>query len=157
MELPVYCPPDISSAYLQLLRFARLSPGHEADMATDDPDTMLESLNALPDFNIYTRTFQPLLYHNAIKTGLFEDLDHPAQVFLKQNALRLVGAEMSNQAWLHEALGLFNDNGIRIILLKGAAFSNNLYQHRHPGLGLTWISWSGKAISTKPAACWPRR
>lgn len=135
MTLAAFYSPGISPAYLRLLKFARISKGSCPDQTDEEPGIALETINSLHHENVNARPLLPLIYRGAVKTGLFEKLNTKTQLILKHSALNIVAAEMSNQHWLKVIIDLFEANDMSIILLKGAAFANNLYPPDAPRQG----------------------
>lgn len=126
-----YWPANKHPDYLALMRFSRQTNAGESD-----PEKIVEVINLLPTSDLPVRPLLPLIYRNAVKTGCFARLAPETQAFLKQNSMLLVGQELANQQWLKTTIASFGKNGIPIILLKGAAFANNLYSADAPRLGV---------------------
>jgi len=135
MSSAAFCPPTISPEYLKLLHFSRISDGDHTDVTEEEVTILTSAVNALPNMLGATRALLPLIYRRVIKNGIFDDLDNAVQDVLKQGALNLVATEMLYQRWLCSAFEIFEQHGFKIILLKGAAFSNNLYTPAAPRPG----------------------
>jgi Uncharacterised nucleotidyltransferase len=128
-----YCPGTTTADYIELLRFSRATP-YELEPRNISRTTT--ALNSLPVAELPVRPLIPLLYRNSLRAKLFAKLNAGTQALLKQQTLILVGMELANQQWLKKAIQSFEKNGIAIVLLKGAAFANNLYSAEAPRPGV---------------------
>lgn len=132
-----YCHPDKQHRYLRLLRYARIHDGHEgSETQLANSELLLNDLESLAStFQSEIRSFLPLIYRKAVKTGTFRQLPLEAQSLLKNRTLQLIAIDLANKHWLAGQLPKFAKEEIPIILLKGAAFSNNLYPENFPRIG----------------------
>ena len=135
-HLPYY-PPQKGDALFHLLRLARLGNWIEDPYPEQDQESVLNALESVAkNHNASLRPLLPLIYHNALKTALLHQLPSHIQEQLKQEALQLVAKDMANQHALKQILVQLNNKGIPVILLKGAAFAQNLYPKGAPRIGV---------------------
>lgn len=133
MVFQQYCSWQIDSAYIHFLRFSRLN-GCENNQTHE---ILLHALNELSEpINPQIQCLLALIYHNLNKTGLFNQLSTETQSLIKQSAMSIIANDMANKRWLDKIFKILNENHIPIILLKGAAFSNNLYPNNAPRPGV---------------------
>lgn len=132
-----YCHPDKHHRYFRLLRYARIHEGHQdSKQHLVDSELLLNDLEPLAfNFQPAFRSLLPLIYRKAVKTGAFSQLSPEAQSQLEKKALRFIAIDLANKHWLASQLPKFAKEEIPIILLKGAAFSNNLYPDNFPRIG----------------------
>lgn len=78
----------------------------------------------------------PLIYHKLIATGVSKYLRVHAMNWLERQNLICTATEVRNQHWFKQHCKTFISNKIPIILLKGAAFSHNLYPEDVPRLSV---------------------
>lgn len=123
-------------AYIQLLNFSRISRQPDPNGEGEDDETIIGVLNTLPASDLPVRPLLPLIYRNAIETGVYKKLDPEAKKFLKHQTLILVGQELQNRRYLNTIIASFNTARIPIILLKGAAFAGHLYPADAPRPGI---------------------
>lgn len=128
MNTTAFTSPQVNHHYLKLLRFCR----SQADVE----DAISQSLDAIPESALPIQSLLPLIFHNAIKHNLPEALSPRTQNTIKQGALVMVAREMAYQNWLSTHIELFSQENIPIILLKGAAFSNDIYTPEAPRPGV---------------------
>ncbi|WP_419176486.1 nucleotidyltransferase family protein [Desulfosediminicola sp.] len=136
MSCPYYHP-DKQHRYLRLLRYARIHDDHEdSETQLANSELLFNDLESLSsNFQSEIRPFLPLIYRKAVKTGVFSQLSLEAQSLLKNRALQLIATDLANKHCLAGQFPKFAKEKIPIILLKGAAFSNNLYPDNFPRIG----------------------
>ncbi len=123
------------TGYLCLLDFAKISRPREEDPGGYAEIVALLSTCSLAELQA-CRAFLPLIYAATGRYGLRAQLPPAILQFLREQSLRLMAAEMSHRQWLLTHLGRFAEEGIPVILLKGAAFSGTIYADNAPRVGV---------------------
>ena len=134
--LPAYCRPAFSEVDGCFLRFARISGWDAVSFSAIHRETIIATLNLLPQAGTTCQALLPLIYHNIRKADLFAQLSPETQTFLKEHTYRRIGGDMVNQQWLQSHLRRLVEKDIPVILLKAAAFSGSLYPKSAPRLGV---------------------
>lgn len=138
MSTPPYCSPIIRDDYLLLLNFARITgSSKESQFPRTNTDAVVETLNSFSEsVNPALRPFLPLIYRNAIQSGLRDHLQPDVLTLLRNNTLWLIKEDMANQQWLLKNFENFRKANLPVILLKGLAFAGSLYPDNAPRLGV---------------------
>ena len=136
MDPSIYCKQSSDDYYLQLLRFARVSGWSEQGYEANNQQNLIEILNSLPNENIKSESILPPIYEKSLKTKTYEYLSAETQIFLKERTFKLLATELAHDRWLETTLEKFKLKDIPSILLKRAAFANNLYSETAPRLGV---------------------
>jgi len=138
MTTSTYCTPIKGNNYLRLLHFARISGRLKREEYPEtDKRAVVNVLNSLSEILLPgIRSIIPIIYNNIGVLELRDQLDPKVLKLLKDNTLMLVMADMINQHWLKQALALFKEEKIPVILLKGAAFAGSLYPADTPRVGV---------------------
>jgi len=137
MIYPQYCSQRKGESYFHLLRLARINGWSKTPYHEKDKEIVLQTLNSLSepiDLRLYP--ILPLIYHNLIKTGLFSFLTEEVKGLIKKNTLNLIAGVMINRQWLNKTIEILLKNDIPVILLKGEAFSKNIYPESTPRTGV---------------------
>lgn len=137
MTLTPYCSPEQGENFFCLLRFARISDTDNSLSLQKNQDAIIHSLNSLSHpLPLSLRPLIPLIYTRLLDTRLDRQLHPQTKTLLRQQTMRLIDVEMINRQWLEETFALLGKESIPVILLKGTAFSRNLYPIHAPRVGV---------------------
>lgn len=91
-------------------------------------------LNQLPFYSKIHWRLIPLLNEKANSTGLFQEIDAEVQIILKKESQKGIIRELAHKKQLNDIVHVFTKYGIDVILLKGTAFSGDIYTKDAPRL-----------------------
>lgn len=118
--------------FIGILRFACLKEG--TALSESDHREFVALLNLLPNYvNTHWRLI-PLINDKAKRFGIFSMLDANVQNLLKIETQKGIIRELGKKKQLEEIVRVLTAKNISIILLKGTAFSNKLYDENAPRL-----------------------
>ncbi len=121
---------ELDESYFELLRLARIS-GCVNPHIIDLP-VAIKLLNQLPLFEKTHKRIIPLLYDKAHKLAIFNDLSPESQKLLTTITQQGIVTELARKIQLQQIISTLSADNIPLILLKGAAFSEVLYNPQAP-------------------------
>lgn len=130
---PPYCTSNTTTDLITLINLARIS-GAE-DYINQNTSTIKHALHHINNDTLAVQRLVPLIYSNTKKLTIFDPLPDKTKNYLRDTTLKLMAYEGSKVIWLNQMIKLFTGNSIPLILLKGAAFNNNLYPKETPRAG----------------------
>ncbi len=98
-------------------------------------DETLPAFSSLSLLKNDLRNALPLIHSTVTRYKILDELSVQTSDLLRKETVNAVAGEMVNERWLVRVLDLLNKADIPIILLKSAAFSNNLYCAQAPRTG----------------------
>lgn len=122
---PVYLTSNTPSQYILLINLSKNN--QDSEFIAKNRNELINALNNIQKMNVSIQNLLPLIYYSAKINGLFEQLKTDTQKYLHENGIKLIAYEKLKLSRLEASLELLNNNDIPIILLKGAAFNQNIY------------------------------
>lgn len=137
MKNQPYCDPEKGENYFCLLKCAGIMDNSSYFSNQKNREAIVYSLNTLPSlFPSYLRPLAPLIYSNLSEHNLIDKIQPEVKALLRQLSMSLIAVDILNQQWLTKTFSLLNKHAISVVLLKGTAFSRNLYPVHAPRIGV---------------------
>jgi len=93
---------------------------------------VINTLNKLEEFKAVHYRIIPLLKKKAVELGVYSELNSSIKQLLNNHTISAVIKQMASKRQLEQVLELFNKENIDVILLKGAAYADVLYEKESP-------------------------
>ena len=130
-DRPPYCLNELNDSYYKLLRLARITiPDNSVD-----PEISKSTFISINRHQQRLQALLPLIHANALSKGFLEDLTLDAVEPLQQASTTAIAANLVHEQWLQIILERLAEKEISVILLKAAAFADNLYRPDNPRTG----------------------